>query len=86
MQAQSASSAPYTTNLRKLMAPMTEAQENRLRDLLNAAGVLAEALERAPETDTVTLDEALDSGTVLVDEHGADVVLQVHDVTVHVRK
>jgi len=53
---------------------------------LNAAGVLAEALERAPETDTVTLDEALDSGTVLVDEHGADVVLQVHDVTVHVRK
>lgn len=86
MQAQSAFSAPYTTNLRKLMAPMTEAQENRLRDLLNAAGVLAEALERAPQTDAVALDEALDSGTVLVDEHGADVVLQVHDVTVHVRK
>lgn len=56
------------------------------KDLARSAHILADALRNAPAGAEKRLDTELGPATVIVDDVGADVVLDSRNVTVHVRR
>lgn len=65
--------------------PETE-RDLKVRDVVNAAAIVTEAVQNAPGRTLSTVESALaGEADVILDDAGADVVLHEADVTVHVR-
>lgn len=70
----------------KSMTQAADSREERLEDVAIAAGVLAQAVQDAPDRALETVDTPCTTADVVLDDQAADVVLHYDGVTIHLRR
>ena len=63
----------------------TDQETMRVKDVANAAGIIADAVRNARARDLRTVSTPYGPADVILDDDAADVVLRERGVTVHVR-
>jgi hypothetical protein len=68
------------------MTKTADSREERLEDVVIAAGVLVQAIKDAPDRALETVDTPCTTADVVLDDQAADVVLHYDDVMIHLRR